>query len=110
MSRYLGELFTGVISGVTKAGLFIRLDKIGAEGFVPASRLTGNRYVFDSKKYTLSNKQLGIKHRLGEKVEIRIIEANGIKSSSIFEINNDDKSIQRQRKKTKKSYRKIKKK
>ena len=110
LSRYLGELFTGVISGVTKAGLFIRLDKIGAEGFVPASRLTGNRYVFDSKKYTLSNKQLGIKHRLGEKVEIRIIEANGIKSSSIFEINNDDKSIQRQRKKTKKSYRKIKKK
>ena len=103
LSKHLGEVFTGVISGVTKAGLFIRLDMIGAEGFVPASRLTGSRYLFDAKKYTLSNNRLGIKHRLGGNVEIRIIEANGIKSSSIFEINDEDESITNQKKKTAKT-------
>ena len=109
LSNHLGELHTGVISGVTKAGLFIRLDSIGAEGFVPASRLTGNRYLFDSKKHTLSNNRLGIKYRLGENVEIKIIEANGIKSSSIFEINDESENIKHQKKKTTRHNRKSKK-
>ena len=51
----------------------------------------------------MSNNRLGIKHRLGGNVEIRIIEANGIKSSSIFEINDEDESITNQKKKTAKT-------
>jgi hypothetical protein len=57
----------------------------------------------------LSNNRLGIKYRLGENVEIKIIEANGIKSSSIFEINDEGENIKHQKKKTTKHYRKSKK-
>src|SRR5207244_1877642 len=39
----VGATFDGHISGVTRAGLFVKLDDTGADGFVPA-RTIGNEY------------------------------------------------------------------
>ena len=39
----VGATFEGRISGVTRAGLFVKLDETGADGFIPA-RTIGNEY------------------------------------------------------------------
>ena len=39
----IGATFEGHISGVTRAGLFVKLDDTGADGFIPA-RTIGNEY------------------------------------------------------------------
>jgi ribonuclease R len=39
----IGASFSGRISGVTRAGLFVKLDETGADGFIPA-RTVGDDY------------------------------------------------------------------
>ncbi len=43
MADRVGAHFRGVVSGVTRAGIFVKLDEIGADGFVPA-RTIGNEF------------------------------------------------------------------
>jgi ribonuclease R len=86
LAQHIGDTFKGVIRGIARAGLFVALDNSGAEGFVPASRLPGARYQFDAATHTLHNPQSGITYRLGEDVEVRIAEADGLTSSAIFDL------------------------
>ena len=43
----IGATFDGRISGVTRAGLFVKLDETGADGFVPMSTLGSDYFVYD---------------------------------------------------------------
>src|SRR6185295_12995349 len=40
----IGATFAGRISGVTRAGLFVKLDDTGADGFVPARTIGADYY------------------------------------------------------------------
>ena len=86
LARHIGDTFAGVIRGVARAGLFIALDDNGAEGFVPASRLPADRYRFDAQSHTLRGAETGLTYRLGEPVEVRIAEADGLTASAIFDL------------------------
>jgi ribonuclease R len=86
LEQHIGDNFTGVIRGVARAGLFVALDDTGAEGFVPASRLPADRYRFDAATHTLRGEQSGLTYRLGDNVEVRLAEANGLTSSAIFDL------------------------
>lgn len=99
LAQHIGDTFTGVIRGIARAGLFVALDGSGADGFVPASRLPGGRYNFDAAAHTLHNPQSGLTYRLGEDVEVRVAEADGLTSSAIFDLldgGNHSPSRQRQ--------------
>ena len=45
-------IFDGRISGVTKAGLFVKLDDTGADGFVPASTIGADYYRYEEDATT----------------------------------------------------------
>jgi len=49
----IGAVFRARIGGVTKAGLFIRLDETGADGFVPISSLGADYFAFDEARHAL---------------------------------------------------------
>jgi len=85
LARHIGSNFTGTIRGVTRAGLFVAIDDKGAEGFVPASRLPGGRPRFDARTQTIESPGGGT-YRLGDAVEIRVSEADGLRGSSIFDL------------------------
>ena len=86
LERHIGDDFAGVIRGVARAGLFVALDETGAEGFVPASRLPADRYRFDAANHTLRGEHTDLTYRLGDNVEVRLAEANGLTSSAIFDL------------------------
>ncbi len=86
LARHIGDTFTGVIRGLARAGLFVALDHSGADGFVPASRLPDDRYRFDAATHTLHGAHSGLTYRLGDNVEVRIAEADGLTSSAIFDL------------------------
>jgi ribonuclease R len=86
LAQHIGSTFKGVIRGIARAGLFVALDDNGAEGFVPASRLPGARYQFDAATHTLHSPKSDITYRLGEDVEVRVAEADGLTSSAIFDL------------------------
>lgn len=85
LAGHIGATFTGIIRGVTRAGLFVAIDDKGAEGFVPASRLPGGRPRFDARTQTIESPGGGT-YRLGDAVEIRVSEADGLRGSSIFDL------------------------
>lgn len=71
----IGAKFTGRIAGVTRSGLFVRLKDTGADGFVPVSSLSNDFYNHVEEHHALVGKRSGETFRLGDTVEVRLVEA-----------------------------------
>lgn len=86
MSQRIGEQFAGRINGVTRFGLFVTLDENGADGLIPIRTLPRDYYVHEEKQHALIGQRSKRIYRLGAKVTVRIVEADGLTGSSVFEI------------------------
>ena len=82
----VGEGFTGTIRGVARFGLFVSLADSGADGLVPVSRLPGDYYVHDESRHALVGERSGRTYRLGDVVEVRLTEADGLTGSVVLDI------------------------
>ncbi len=82
----VGARFTGRISGVTKAGLFIALDETGADGFIPAATLGQDYFHYDEAARALIGRATGETHRLGDAVDVRLVEAAPFAGALRFEL------------------------
>jgi len=86
LAERVGATFTGRISGVTRSGLFVRLDETGADGFIPMSTLGGEYFHFDEAAHAVIGEQSGETHRLGDAVEVRLAEAIPLTGGLRFEL------------------------
>ncbi|MBU1175583.1 MAG: ribonuclease R [Alphaproteobacteria bacterium] len=86
MADRIGARFMGRISGVTKSGLFVRLDETGADGFVPASSLGLEFFRYIEDKQALVGERTGETFGLGLPVEVRLLEAAPMAGALRFEI------------------------
>jgi ribonuclease R len=82
----IGATFEGRISGVTRAGLFVRLDETGADGFIPASTIGNDYYRFEEAQHALVGQTSGETHRLGDRVSVRLVEAAPVAGALRFEL------------------------
>lgn len=71
----VGATFHGRVAGVAKTGLFVRLDGTGADGFVPASSIHDDFYRHDEHGHAMVGERTGRAYRIGDHVEVRLIEA-----------------------------------
>ena len=71
----IGASFSARVSGVVRTGLFVRLAETGADGFVPASSIGGDYYRHDERRQALVGNRTGMAYKLGDMVEVRLIEA-----------------------------------
>lgn len=72
----IGEEFTGLISGVIEAGIFVELEDNMCEGMVPVHTLDQDYFVFDQETYSLVGKDTGEVLRLGDRVRVEITGAD----------------------------------
>lgn len=72
----IGEVCGGVISGVEKFGLFVELEETLAEGLVPILLMSYGSIRFDEKRMLLRNDHDGHTWRLGQRVAVRIEDAD----------------------------------
>ena len=72
----VGEVFDGVISGVTEWGIYVELDENKCEGMVPIRDLDDDFYQFDEENYCLVGRHKNRKYQLGDSVRIKIARAN----------------------------------
>lgn len=86
LASRIGEAFDGRISGVTKSGLFISLPQFGADGFIPVSTLGLDYYIYDEAHQALTGEKTGLGYRLGDAVEIKIVEVIPLAGSMRFEM------------------------
>ncbi len=82
----IGATFQGQISGVTKAGLFVKLAETGADGFIPAATIGADYYRYDERTHALIGDRTGETYRLGDKVEVKLVEAAPVAGALRFEM------------------------
>ena len=71
----IGAEFDARVSGVIRSGLFVRLKESGADGFVPASSMSGDFYHHVEDAHALVGSRSGEAYRLGDDVRVRLVEA-----------------------------------
>lgn len=82
----IGASFDGRISGVTRAGLFIKLDHTGADGFVPARTIGDEYFRFEEKLHAMVGNRSGASYRLGDRVTVKLVEAAPVAGALRFEL------------------------
>ncbi len=76
MQDKLGQVFDGVISGVTEWGLYVELNDNKCEGLVPIRDLDDDYYEFDEKNYCIIGRRKKRQYRLGDPITIKVAQAN----------------------------------
>jgi ribonuclease R len=94
----IGASFQGRISGVTRSGLFVKLDDTGADGLIPIRTLGTEYYDYDETRHALIGSRSGAMHRLGDVVDVRLVEAAPIAGALRFELLSGGQAIPRGRK------------
>jgi ribonuclease R len=82
----IGASFQGRISGVTRAGLFVKLSDTGADGLIPIRTLGTEYFNYDEKRHALVGSRSGAMHRLGDVVDVRLVEAAPVAGALRFEL------------------------
>jgi ribonuclease R len=99
----IGATFQGRISGVTRAGLFVKLSDTGADGLIPIRTLGTEYFNYDETRHALVGTRGGAMHRLGDVVDVRLVEAAPVAGALRFELLSEGQVIPRGRKRDGKS-------
>lgn len=75
MADHMGEVYEGVISGVTEWGLFVEINDNKCEGLVPVRDLADDYYDFDESNYCLVGRRRGVRYRLGDAIRVKVARA-----------------------------------
>jgi ribonuclease R len=82
----IGATFESRISGVTRAGLFVKLDGTGADGFVPARLIGGEYFRYQEARHALVGDETGETYQLGDRVTVRLAEAAPVAGALRFDL------------------------
>ena len=107
MSDKIGENFKGRISGITRAGLFIKLDITGADGFIPISHLGAERFFLNKDKTKLTGHRTKKQFTLGVNLEVKLVEAKPMTGGLLFSLIQKNASLSRKKKRYKKNDRRL---
>ncbi len=89
MEAHLGEVFEGVVSGVTGWGMFVELPNT-CEGMVPAATMDDDFYIYDEENYRLVGERTGNVYCLGQNVKVRVHDTDRLSRTIDFRIVTED--------------------
>ncbi len=76
LSKHVGDVFEGVISGIASFGFFVRLIRLSAEGVVRLSSLMDDYYQIDENGFSVVGVHTGNSFSLGEKILVQIVNVD----------------------------------
>lgn len=85
MRQYIGEEFEGVISGITKWGMYVELPNT-VEGMVHVANMSDDHYDYYEERYEMTGVHTGKVYKLGQKVRVRVLNADRMMRTIDFEI------------------------
>lgn len=88
MIDHIGEVYTGIISGVEEFGIFVELDNT-VEGLIKVENLKGDYYIYNPDLMALFGKRTKTKYAFGDKVTVKVVAADKDKGQVDFEIYNE---------------------
>lgn len=91
MQTKIGEVFEGIISGVSPNGFFVELDNT-VEGFVGLERLPQGHYEYNESRYSISG--VGKVYKIGDKISIRVVSTDIALRHVNFELENFHRDVE----------------
>ena len=88
MSNHIGECFEGVVSGVTRFGMFVELEN-SIEGLVRVENMSGDYYEYDEDNAVLLGVRTGKSYRIGDGVEIAVAHTDILSRQIDFVLRSD---------------------
>lgn len=85
MKKFYGEEFEGVISGITKWGLYVELPNT-VEGLVHVANMMDDHYDYDETHFQMVGVHTGRRYELGQKVKVRVTGCDTIARTIDFEL------------------------
>jgi ribonuclease R len=85
LSARVGEVFETRITGVQKFGFFATIIGLGGDGLVPVSTLGAERFNYDEKTHVLEGEQSGTRYAMGDRLRLKLAEANPLTGALKFE-------------------------
>ncbi len=89
----VGAKFFARVSGLVRTGLFVRLTDTGADGFVPASAIGREYFYHDEARQALVGEDTGLAYRLGDPVQVRLVEAIPTAGALRFDLLSEGRDI-----------------
>ena len=77
MEDKIGEIYEGIVSGVTQFGIFVELENT-VEGLIRFENLGNEYYIYDDAHKQLIGEQTNTVYKMGDKITIQVIEANKV--------------------------------
>ena len=90
LSERVGEVFETRITGVQKFGFFATIVGLGGDGLVPVSTLGSDYFLYDEKAQALVGEKSGERYAVGDRLRLRLAEANAITGAMKFELEESD--------------------
>lgn len=90
MQQFIGEVFEGVISGITSFGMFVELENT-VEGMVRLVSLERDEYQFEEEQMMLLGRRTGHCYRIGDTVQVRLVDAKPALRQIDFVIEEEEK-------------------
>ena len=86
LAAHVGELVKARITGVQNFGFFATVDGLGGDGLVPVSTMGAERFFYDEAGKALEGVESGDRYTVGQRLELRLAEADPINGSLRFEL------------------------
>ena len=71
MEERIGEIYEGVISGITQWGIYVELPNT-VEGLIHVAALPGDYFCYDENSYEMVGQNTGKTYKLGERIRIQV--------------------------------------
>lgn len=88
MQKHMGETFAGIVSGMTKWGMYVELDNT-VEGLVHVTNMWEDHFDYYEDRYEMVGEHTGKVYKLGQKVKVRVIDTDKLMRTIDFEIADD---------------------
>lgn len=82
----IGENFKGIISGMSSWGMYVELIDSKCEGMIRLENIKSDYFRFEEDRYVVEGSKTGKEYRLGQEVEIKVLNADMWKRQLDFDL------------------------
>ena len=86
LQDHIGKVFDGLISGISKWGIYVELKDSKCEGLIRYTDLNDDFYYLDEENFRVIGQDYGNIYRLGDEVKVKVKSVNLIKKQLDFEM------------------------
>ncbi|MBJ7444392.1 MAG: VacB/RNase II family 3'-5' exoribonuclease, partial [Sphingobium sp.] len=86
LAAHVGEIVKARITGVQNFGFFATVEELGGDGLVPVSTMGRERFFYDEAGRALEGVESGDRYTVGQRLELRLAEADPINGALRFEL------------------------